>query len=107
MNSVRFGLRAGSGIGFMPPAANVSRKTEQNFVSRSCKAYRRSSRNPLLASRVARHLLHPCLVRMPRDPSQANTATLQVNEEQHVVCHQAAPAQHFDGEEIDARKVKI
>src|SRR5215472_9007137 len=39
---------------------------------------------------------------MPRDPSQANTATLQVNEEQHVVGHQAAPAQHFDGEEIDA-----
>jgi hypothetical protein len=37
----RFGLRAGSGIGFMPPAANVVRNCEQNFVSRSCNAYLR------------------------------------------------------------------
>jgi hypothetical protein len=44
---------------------------------------------------------------MPRDPSQANTATLQVNEEQYVVCHQAAPAQHFDGEEIDAGQIPV
>src|SRR5215471_9977541 len=30
----------------MPPALNVARNSEQNFVSRSCKTYRRCSSNP-------------------------------------------------------------
>src|SRR5215831_18862216 len=58
--------------------------------------------SPFLPDRVARHLLHPSLVRMSCDPGQADATTLQVNEEQHVVRYQAAPAQHFDREEIHA-----
>jgi hypothetical protein len=41
-----------------------------------------------LAGRVARHLLHPSLVGMPGDSGHADTPTLQVNEEQDVICHQ-------------------
>ena len=55
-----------------------------------------------LPSRVARHLLHPYLVRAPRNPGQAHSAALQMNKEQDVVGHQPAPAEHFDREEIDA-----
>jgi hypothetical protein len=51
---------------------------------------------------VARHLLHPFLVGMPGNSGQADTPTLQVNEEQDVVCHQPTPGEHFDREEIDA-----
>src|SRR5215469_2703972 len=58
--------------------------------------------SPLLAGRVARHLQHPCLVRMSRDPGQTDTAVLQVNEEQDVVRHQAAPSEDLDREEIEA-----
>src|SRR5215469_18693321 len=58
--------------------------------------------SPLLPSSVARHLLHPCLVRMSCDAGQADTATFQVNEEQHVVRHQPAPGEYLDSEEIDA-----
>jgi len=39
---------------------------------------------------------------MPGDSGQADTPTLQVNEEQDVVCHQPTPGEHFDREEIDA-----
>src|SRR6516162_2820882 len=49
--------------------------------------------SPGLAGSVARHLLHPCLVRMPGDSGQADTATLQVNEEQDVICHQPTPGE--------------
>jgi len=58
--------------------------------------------SPGLAGRVARHLLHPWLVGIPGDSGHADTPTLQVNEEQDVVCHQATPGEHFDREEIDA-----
>src|SRR5215472_14749954 len=36
------------------------------------------------------------------DSGQTDKATLQVNEEQDVVCHQPTPGEHFDCEEIDA-----
>jgi hypothetical protein len=39
---------------------------------------------------------------MPGDSGQADTPTLQVNEEQDVVCHQPTSGEHFDCEEIDA-----
>src|SRR5215469_4000959 len=39
---------------------------------------------------------------MPGDSGQADTPTLEVNEEQDVVCHQPPPGEHFDCEEIDA-----
>ena len=60
-----------------------------------------SQKSPALVSRVAGHLLHPSLVRMPRDPRYANPSTLQVNKEQDIVGHQAAPREDFDREEID------
>src|SRR5262249_26248075 len=41
-------------------------------------------KSPVLAGRVARHLLHPCLVGMPGNSGQADAATLQVDEEQDV-----------------------
>jgi len=40
---------------------------------------------PRLVRRVVRHLLHPCLVGMPCDASQADTVTFQVNEEQQCI----------------------
>src|SRR5215469_12777740 len=86
----------------MPPAFSVSRKSQQNFVSRSCKAYCRWSRNPQgLTSGVASHLLHPCLIRVPRDPGQIDAAALQMDEEQNVVGHQATPSQDLYREEVD------
>jgi hypothetical protein len=42
--------------------------------------------SPALTGRVARHLLHPSLVWVARKPGQADAATLQMNEEQDVVC---------------------
>jgi hypothetical protein len=58
--------------------------------------------SPGLTGCVAGHLLHPCLIRMARDPCQSDTATLQMNEEQDVIRHQATPCEDLDGEEIDA-----
>jgi hypothetical protein len=43
--------------------------------------------SPCLACCVAGHLLHPHLIRMARDPSQTDTATLQMKEEQDVISH--------------------
>src|SRR5215467_8498402 len=87
----------------MPPAWSVVRNTEQNLVSRSCNAYRRWWRNPLSSPVcVAAHLLHPCLIRMSGNPGQADAATLQMNEEQHVVRHQTTPGKHLDREKVNA-----
>ena len=57
--------------------------------------------SPGLTGGVAGHLLHPCLIRMVRDPCQADTATLQMNEEQNVIGHQATPSEDLHGEEVD------
>ena len=54
----------------------------------------------ILQRRVASHLLHPVRVRMSSDPGESHAPRLQVNEEQDVVRHQAAPAQHLHREEI-------
>lgn len=40
--------------------------------------------SPRLAGRVARHVLHPRLVGVPRNPGQAGAADFQMNEEQYV-----------------------
>src|SRR5215813_10346547 len=56
---------------------------------------------PRLPSRVARHLLHPYLVRVPRNSGQAHLAALQMNEEQDVVGHQATPSEDLYREEVD------
>src|SRR5215467_9075227 len=57
----KLGLRAGSWIGFIPPAVSVDRNTEQNFVSRSCNTYRRRSRNPQVSPDALRAIccIHP------------------------------------------------
>src|SRR5215467_15580595 len=57
----KLGLRAGSWIGFIPPAASVDRNTEQNFVSRSCDTHCRWSRNPQLSPVALRAIccIHP------------------------------------------------
>src|SRR5215469_2850132 len=87
----------------MPPAAN---RIPENRAELRVPIMQNISplfqESPLLAGRVARHLLHPCLVRMSRDPGQADAAALQVNEEQDVVGHQAAPSEDLDREEIEA-----
>ena len=57
--------------------------------------------SPLLAGRVARHLLHPCLIRVPRDPGQTDAAALQMDEEQDVVSYQDAPSEDLYREEVD------
>jgi hypothetical protein len=58
--------------------------------------------SPAFIGRITRYLFHPGFVGMPRDPSQAHTPALQVDEEQYVIGHQAAPAEHFDCEEVDS-----
>src|ERR1700730_11013160 len=57
--------------------------------------------SPAFVGCVARHLLHPGLVRGPRHPGEADAPTLQVNEEQHVVGNQTAPGEDLDSEEVD------
>ena len=42
---------------------------------------------PSFHRHVARHLLHPALIRMDRQTSHLHLATLKVDEEQHVVGH--------------------
>src|SRR5215471_20162651 len=59
-------------------------------------------KSPVFAPCVAGHLLHPCLIRMSGNPGQADAATLQMNEEQHVVRHQTTPCKHLDREEVNA-----
>src|SRR5215831_14164103 len=92
----RFGLRAGSGIGFIPPAFSVARNNEQNFVSRSCKAYRRCSRSPQVSPVALRaicciHTWSGCRV----IPAKRTRRLSRVNEEQDVVCRQPTPGEHF------------
>jgi hypothetical protein len=41
---------------------------------------------------------------MPRHSRESYSAGLKVHKEQHVVCHQASPGQHLDGEEIGSGK---
>src|SRR5215472_13833884 len=57
--------------------------------------------SPSLHGRVARHLLRPRLVRMPRDPGQAHAAALQMNEEQYVVGDQPTPSKDLHSKEVD------
>ena len=53
-----------------------------------------------LVDRVARHLRHPGLRRMPGDAGQADAPGLQMKEEQDVVRGETTPRQHFDSEEV-------
>ena len=57
--------------------------------------------SPALPGRVASHLLHPSLVWVARNPGQTDAAALQMDEEQNVVGHQAAPSEDLDREEVD------
>src|SRR6516164_5655513 len=47
-----------------------------------------SQASPLLHSHVSCLLLHPLLIRVRRESYQAHSASLQVNEEKHIVCQQ-------------------
>src|SRR5260370_26816281 len=47
-----------------------------------------SQASPLLHSHVSRLLLHPLLIRVRRESCQFHLATLQVDEEQHVIGRQ-------------------
>jgi hypothetical protein len=71
----RFGLLAGRGVHFTPPAANVSRNSRQNLVitvvQQVAAAVQISS---VLHRGVARHLFHPARVRMACDAAQRYTA---------------------------------
>src|SRR5215469_15211771 len=59
---------------------------------------------PRLAGRIPCHLLHPRLVWVPRYRGQADAAALQMNEEQNIVGHQAAPSKDLNREEVDPRQ---
>src|SRR5215470_2809529 len=59
-------------------------------------------KSPVFTPCITGHLLHPCLIRMPGNPGQTDAATLQMNEEQHVVRHQTTPSKHLDREEVNA-----
>lgn len=52
--------------------------------------------------RVPGHLLHPSLVRMTGDPGKGNPSALEMDEEEHVVGHQASPREDLHREEIGA-----
>jgi len=53
---------------------------------------------------VASDLLHPRLRGMSGDPAQAHAPGLKMKEEEHVVCSQTSPCQHFYREEIGPRQ---
>src|SRR6516162_6388968 len=95
-------------MGFIPPAASVVRKHRAELgvaiVQRVSPLLQES---PGLAGRVARHLLHPSLVGMPGDSGQANAATLQVNEEQDVICHQPTPGELWIPKTPSGLKVQV
>src|SRR5215831_2166843 len=57
--------------------------------------------SPLLPGRIPCHLLHPCLVWVPRDPGQTDAAALQMDKEQDVVGHQATPSEDLHREEVN------
>src|SRR5215471_19106218 len=56
--------------------------------------------SPLLHGHVSRLLLHPILVRVRRESCQIHSASLQVNEEKHIVGQQSLERQYFRREEI-------
>src|SRR6266480_2033682 len=85
----RFGLLAGNRSGFTLPVLISSRKDGQNFLSRSCKQIAAAPQaSPLLHRHVSPLLLHPLLIRVQRESCQFHLASLQVDEEQHVVGRQ-------------------
>ena len=55
---------------------------------------------PGFQGHVPGDLLHPLFMRMRRHPSQADLATLQMNEEQDIVSDQSLESNNFNGEEI-------
>ena len=54
----------------------------------------------MLQRGVPGHLLHPALVGMHGDPGEGDSPTIQVDEKQHVVRHQASPGKYFNREEV-------
>lgn len=57
-------------------------------------------KSPAFAGRVARDLLHPCLVRVRRDPGEAHAPRLQMNKEQNIIGDQSTPREDLDSEEV-------
>src|SRR5882762_9168477 len=60
--------------------------------------------SPLLHSHVSRLLLHPLLIRVRREFCQCHLATLQVDEEQHIVGRQPFERQDFRREEVHSHQ---
>jgi hypothetical protein len=86
----------------MPPAFSVvpEQRTElRTAIMQSVPPLVQQS--PGLTGCVAGDLFHPCLIGMPRDSCQANTATLQVDQEQDVIRDQPASGEDLDREEIN------
>src|SRR5215467_7821750 len=57
-------------------------------------------KTPILHRYVSRLLLHPLLVRIWRDPGQADAMCLQLDEEKHVIRDQTFEGKDFHGEEV-------
>jgi len=60
--------------------------------------------SPLLHRDVSRLLLHPLLIRVRRESCQIHAASLQVDEEQHIVGRQPLERQDFRREEVHAHQ---
>ena len=56
--------------------------------------------SPLLLCQVSSLLLHPILVRVRCESYQAHSASLQVDEEQHIIGQQPLQGQDFRREEV-------
>src|SRR5262249_59631578 len=59
-----------------------------------------SEEAPLLHRDIARHLDHPCFVRMRGYPSHMHLPTAQVDEKQHGICYEPPQRPDLGGEEV-------
>src|SRR5262249_60888476 len=64
----------------------------------------RSQEAPLFHRHVTSDLDHPCLIGMRRHASYMDPPTAQMEEKQHVVCHQSAQRPDLGREEISGHE---
>jgi putative transposase len=55
---------------------------------------------PSLLARTSGDLLHPLFIRMPGNVRHGDPAASKREEEQHVICRQPPPGEHFHCEEV-------
>src|SRR5215470_123890 len=55
---------------------------------------------PFLHRHVARHLDHPCLIRMRCHPCHMDFSGAEPDEEKHIICRQSTPGPYLSREEV-------